>query len=119
MGFPIPAHQADRRYPVAANSANAAAASAAVAATAGWVFSIVGYNETEPFIQLHDAAALPADTTVPLLTLPVLAGQWFEFHFPVGIRFFNGLQLCNSSTGLTKTIGGATTQFVCGYSLKA
>jgi hypothetical protein len=117
MGFPIP-HPADRRYPVAASSANAAAASAAVATTAGWVYSIVGYTTTEPFIQLHDAAALPANGVVPLLTLPVLPGQWFEFHFPVGIRFYNGLILCNSSTDLTKTIGGATTQFVCGYSIK-
>lgn len=119
MGFPIPAHQADRRYPTAANSANAAAASAIVATAPGWVFDIFGYNVSEPFIQLHDAAALPADASVPLLALPVLAGQWFEFHFPTGIRFFNGLVLCNSSTDLTKTIGGATTQFVCGYSLKA
>lgn len=109
----------DKRYPETA--ANALAASAVVATGPGWLYDLYGFNTTEPYIQIHDAASLPADGTVPLLIIPVTAAtpQWFEEHFPTGLRFFNGLVICNSSTDATKTIGGDTTQFVCGYSIKA
>lgn len=108
----------DRRHPIA--SANPAVASVVVATGPGWLYDLAGYNSTEPYIQIHDAASVPADTTDSLLTIPVTPAvdQWFEKQFPGGLRFYNGLVLCNSSTAIAKTVGGATTQFVCNYSLK-
>jgi hypothetical protein len=118
MGYTIPIQQADRRYPVAAT--NPLAASAVVAATPGWLRGIYGYNSgPSQFIQIHDAAALPADTTVPLFSLPVAAGQPFSFVFSEELRVTNGIQLCNSSTAATKTIGAADVQFLCTYRLRA
>lgn len=110
----------DRRYPAAANSANALAANAVVATGPGWLYDIAGYNNAEPYLHIHDAASQPANGTVPLLIIPITAAtpQWFEKQFPGGLRFYTGLVICNSSTEETTTIGGATTQFVCNYSLK-
>jgi hypothetical protein len=109
----------DRRYPVPANSANAAANSAAVATGYGTLHRIAGWSPLAQYIQIHDAAVLPADGVNCLLTLPVLANNWFDWYFGVdGLPFHFGLQLCNSSTDIAKTIGLADTQFVCTYRLK-
>ncbi len=109
----------DRRYPVAANSANAAANSALVCVGNGTIHRLAGYSPTAQWIQIHDAAALPADGVNCLLTLPVLANNWFDWYFGVdGIPFYFGLQICNSTTDIAKTIGAADTQFVCTYRLR-
>ena len=109
----------DRRYPTGDNSANAAAASAAVAAGSGTIHHICGYSTIAQYIQIHDAAALPANGINCLFTLPVLADNWFEKDFGEGgLPFFNGIQLCNSTTAIAKTLGAADCQFVCSYRLK-
>ena len=107
----------DRRHPTTA--ANAKAASAQVATSPGWIYSVSGYNSgAAQFVQIHDAASTVADATNCLHTLPVGAQQWFSFEFPGGLRVFNGIFLCNSSTDVAKTIGAADCQFVCAYSIK-
>lgn len=59
------------------------------------------------FIQLHDAASLPADTAIPVLPLPIAAADILPAYWGTEGRLFeNGLVICNSSTDNTKTIGG-------------
>ena len=109
----------DRRYPTAANSANAAAAQASVATGYGTLHRVAGFSPIAQFIQIHDAATMPADGVNCLLSLPVLANNWFDWYFGVdGLPFYFGLQICNSLTDIAKAVGAADTQFVCTYRLK-
>lgn len=94
-------------------------ASAVVKASAGTVHRISGYSsDANPvWIQLHDAASLPADTAVPAIILYVAATANFDFDLSIIGRFFQkGIVICNSSTGPTKTIDGATAWFNIQYS---
>lgn len=90
-------------------STTAYAASLIVKASAGNLWSITGYNSgAAQFIQIHDAAALPADTAVPKIIFTVPATSNFNFSSDkFGRSFANGIVVCNSSTGPTKTIGSA------------
>lgn len=109
-----------RRYPVAANSAQAAASSASVATAPGTVYELFGYSTIAQYIQIHDAASLPANGVNCLVQVSVAADSWWSFSFGAGgLRFFNGLQVCNSTTSISKTLGAADTQFVAAYNLKA
>ncbi len=79
-------------------------------ATPGVLFGVIGYNSktTAQFIQLHDSATLPADTAVPVVTISVPGSTAFSIDYgSVGRGFANGIIICNSSTGNTKTIGSA------------
>jgi hypothetical protein len=68
------------------------------------------------FIQLHDAAALPADTAVPEVFITVPASSNFSIDFgQYGRTFVNGIVICNSTTGPTKTIGAANCWFDVQY----
>jgi hypothetical protein len=90
-----------------------------VKAAAGALFGLSGYNSkaSAQFIQIHDAAALPADTAVPVVTMTVAASSNFSIDFGVyGRTFTNGIVICNSSTGPTKTIGSADCWFDAQYS---
>jgi hypothetical protein len=111
----------NRRFPTAANSQQAPNASGTIATGPGWLYSLSGYNGgPAQWIQIHDAAALPNDTTNCLITLPVPAGQWFYFDFASGgIRFYNGCQVCNSTTATAKTLGAEDCQFLADYRLQA
>lgn len=64
------------------------------------------------FIQLHDAAALPADAVVPLVSLVVAANANLILNLDdIGLPFLTGIVVCNSSTAATKTIGSADCYF--------
>lgn len=88
---------------------SAYAASLVVKASAGKLFEIRGYNSlaSAQFIQVHDAASLPADTAVPEEIITVPASSNFNIVFSTGKSFSTGIVVCNSSTGPTKTIGAA------------
>ena len=91
-------------------STAAYAASLVVKATAGTLFGLSGYNSktSAQFLQVHDAAELPADTAVPAVVITVPATSNFSIDFGERGRWFNtGIVICNSSTGPTKTIGSA------------
>lgn len=91
-------------------SSTAAAASLVVKAVPARVLKLIGYNAkvSAQFIQLHDAAALPADTAVPLAVITVAASSNFEIPVPPdGWECVTGVVVCNSSTYATKTIGSA------------
>lgn len=80
-------------------------------------FDIVGFNNSasDQYIQVHDAAALPADSAVPLVTLLAPAGYQFAVSWTAGRLFANGICVCNSSTAATKTIGSANCLFDITY----
>jgi hypothetical protein len=93
-------------------------ASQIIKASAGRLFKLIGYNSGgAQFIQLHDSATLPADTGVPKVVITAAATSNFEIDFPddSGRYFFNGIVVCNSSTGPTKTIGSANCWFSAIY----
>ena len=93
-------------------------ASRQVKAVSGTLYGISGYNSkgSTQFIQFHDAAALPADTAVPKIIIGVSASSNFSVDFGTLGRFFNnGIVVCNSSTGPTKTIGSADVWFDVSY----
>lgn len=93
--------------------------SAVIKAAPGTVYRISGYSsDANPvWIQLHDATSLPADTAVPILTpLYVGAGENFDFDLSTIGRFCEkGIVVCNSSTGPTKSLDGATAWFNIQY----
>lgn len=81
-----------------------------VKASAGTLFGFTIYNSlaATQFIQIHDAASLPADGAVPVLVISVPASTSVALDLnPFGRRFTTGIVICNSSTGPTKTIGAA------------
>jgi len=83
-------------------------------ASAGVLFELHGYNTkgSAQYIQLHDAASLPADTAVPKVTVYAPANSQFELKVSsFGIYFSNGIVVCNSSTAGTKTIAAADCLF--------
>ena len=70
--------------------------------------SVWGYNSktAAQFIQIHDATSVPNDGAVPVVTIYVAAESNFSIEFDdPGITMVNGIVVCNSSTGATKTIG--------------
>lgn len=88
-----------------------------VKASAGRLFLLTGYNSNAAtqFIQIHDAAAVPADTAVPVYTFAVPQGNFSLDLTNVGDYFSTGIVVCNSSTGPTKTIGADDCWFVALY----
>jgi hypothetical protein len=75
------------------------------------LLSLLGYNSgAAQLIQIHDAAAAPADGAVPVLMFDVPANAQFSLDTP--IKFSNGVYVCNSSTPAVKTAGAANCWFL-------
>lgn len=96
---------------------SAQAASLVIKGSAGRLIAIRGYNAkaSTQFIQIHDAAALPADANVPEESFAVAGSSNFEITFPEEKSFTTGIVVCNSSTQATKTIGSADCWFSADY----
>ena len=94
------------------------AASLVVKATAGTLFGLSGYNSgPAQWIQVHEAASLPADAAVPKVIVRVDAASNFAVDFGLkGRACATGIVVCNSSTGTTKTIAAADCWFDCQFS---
>lgn len=92
---------------------NAYAASIVVKSGPGVLYGFAVYNSngSAQFIQVFDAAALPADGAIPAVVLTVAATSNLPINWIPGRTFLVGCVLCNSSTGPTKTIGSADCWF--------
>lgn len=101
------------------NSASTAyVASQVVKASTGFLVGLTGYNSKNvgQFIQIHDSATLPADTAIPAAIVWVSPQSSFSLDLGTyGRNFVNGIVICNSSTGPTKTIGSADCWFDVQY----
>jgi hypothetical protein len=80
-------------------------------------YDIVGFNTktSDQYIHVYDAAALPANGAVPLVSIVAPAGYQFAISWTMGRLFANGIVVCNSSTATTKTIGSADCLFDITY----
>lgn len=104
-----PAHA--RHIPVSTYNSNGLLDGEAVSTTPVIVKEVRVTNASGAtrYIQLFDAAALPADGTVPsMLPVVIINGAVLSIAFPEGRLFGTGLCWCSSTTQATKTIGGAT-----------
>ena len=78
--------------------------------------SILSTKASAQFIQVFDAAGLPADGAVPNIVFTVGASSNLGIYYgSVGRWFDIGIVVCNSSTSATKTIGAADTWFDVQY----
>ena len=89
-----------------------------IKASAGTLYGLYVFNTgtVDQYIQVHNTTTLPADTAVPILTIPLYAGGvLFLDYGEYGIPFAVGMVACNSTTIGTKTIGAADCWFVATY----
>lgn len=95
-------------------SSSGLAASLVISSNPAVLYGLTIYNgkATAQYIQLHDAASLPADASTPIYP-PILigSGETKGLSFPEGRIFDTGIVVCNSSTSSTKTIGSADCMF--------
>jgi hypothetical protein len=79
----------------------------------GRCFGFQGYNSgAAQFVLVFDRGSLPGDGAAPVIVIPAGATSSFSAYFGSAGRWFDrGIVLCNSSTGPTKTIGGADCWF--------
>lgn len=85
-----------------------------VKASPGTVHRISGYssNVAAQFIQLHDAASLPANGVAPAIVFTVPASSNFDYDLSeIGRYCKTGIVVCNSTAGPTKTLGAADVWF--------
>lgn len=85
---------------------------------AGTCFGLSGFNNggAALFVQLFDAAAVPANGAVPGPVLNAPAGANFSIDFGTWGRAFNaGLVVCASTTVATLTLAGASCWFDVQY----
>lgn len=85
-------------------------ASMVAASNKAKLFGLVGYNSkgSDQFLQIHDAASLPADGAIPKIVFKIRSGDNFSLDYDALGRVFNtGIVICNSSTANTLTIGSA------------
>jgi hypothetical protein len=82
-------------------------------ANQGCLLYLSGYNSgSAAFIQVFDAATVPADGAAPLKTFAIAGTSNFEVSIPVvGLPCVNGIVVCVSSTAPTKTLGSASVYF--------
>lgn len=79
-------------------------------------FTVYSTKAAAQFLNVFDAAVLPADGATPAWSWPLAANNGVGFAWqPNGRRFQDGLALCNSSTDATKTIGSADCFFDVQY----
>ncbi len=75
-----------------------------VKASAGILYEVSGYANLSGFIQIHNTTSLPANTSVPVSSFAVSAGQNYFKEFPRGLTLTTGIVIAFSSTTNTLTI---------------
>jgi hypothetical protein len=99
------------------STSNAYEKSRLVSTSESRLFGFSGYNSgAAQFILVFDATALPAEGAAPDMIIAAGATSNFSAYFgSVGRWMYQGIVLCNSSTGPTKTIGAADCWFDVQY----
>lgn len=94
---------------VSVTATTAYATNKVVKASAGTLWSLWVFNSkaSSQWVQVHNAASLPADTAVPLGIFYLAANTGILADWGDGLPCSTGIVICNSSTGPTKTIGSA------------
>lgn len=94
-------------------STAAAAASLNASDKPARLFSLTVLNTgSAQYVQIFDASSLPGNGAVPKIALTIAAtASSGPFNFEGGIPFTDGIQICNSSTAGTKTLGSANCLF--------
>jgi hypothetical protein len=113
MGYSLGPNVTAQPLPCVA-SAGALEASRVLAGQKAILFllNITNTKASAQFVQLHDAAALPADGVTPVMTFTLAASSSSTVTLGMrGVLFLNGIVVCNSSTAATKTIGSADCLF--------
>jgi len=82
-------------------------ASSVTKASAGNLYGVTfsNGNAATRYLQFFNSATVPADATVPVIT--IACGQTVAVEWPKGRFFSTGIAWCNSSTQNSKTIGAA------------
>jgi hypothetical protein len=88
---------------------NIYAASLVVKTGPGRLYGLAVYSSSASaqWIQVFDAATLPADGAIPAAIFRVNATSNIGVQWLPPRTFYTGCVVCNSSTGPTKTIGSA------------
>lgn len=88
---------------------NALVASLVVKTGPGILYGFTVYNSkaAAQFVQVFDAAILPADGAIPACVFTVATVANLPVNWIPGRTFKTGCVICNSSTAATKTIGSA------------
>jgi hypothetical protein len=74
-------------------------------------FTAYSSNAAAQFIQIFDAATLPAAGAIPAVLLSVAASSTLGVNWLPGRAFLVGIVIANSTTGPTRTAGAADTWF--------
>jgi len=88
------------------NSPAAEASFVRALARKSYSVSVTNVSGADAFLQVFDSATVPADTAVPMVSVPVANGTVQFYDTPTGIPLVNGLAVCLSSTQATKTLAG-------------
>jgi hypothetical protein len=114
--------------PVATNTYNltwenstALETSSVVKASAGnaYVAHVYNNNAAVRYFQVYNSTTVPADTAVPIFSIPIAAGGYqrvvFGLETGVPYNFSTGISWANSTTYATKTVGGSDFWVNFGY----
>ena len=78
-------------------------------------FTVYSSKTSSQFVQVFDATTLPADGAIPAALFTVATAANLGVNWIPGRTFQNGIVICNSSTGPTKTLGSADCWFDAQY----
>lgn len=107
LGFGIPT--AEQSLEPLNIHGNALVASLVVKTGPGILYGFSLYNAkvSAQFIQVFDAASVPADGAIPAAIFTVATVANLAVNWLPGRTFTTGCVICNSSTAATKTLGSA------------
>lgn len=92
-------------------------ASHVIKVSPGYLNYLTVYNDSASgqYIMLFDSTTLPANGAIPIFRFYLASKATGSLPLGDGLAFSQGIVVCNSSTGSTKTIGSADCDFMASY----